>query len=348
MVYQIDKTFYQGANILVTGHTGFKGSWLIAALSLLGANIYGISRGITTTSSIAQRNSFRSQVYTQDIDVTNFSALTAAINQIKPKVIFHLAAQPLVLTSYEKPHETFQSNVVGTMNICEAFKNSDQCENLIVITTDKVYENQNFLWRYRENDKLGGIDPYSASKAAADIISQSYWKSFFNNNSNKKMFVVRGGNVIGGGDLSTDRLIPDFFAAMQNQNVMKVRSPYSIRPWQHVIDLILAYLYLATTDIIDDQFCLNVGPDSESDVSVLTLLTMLQTICETNVEIVNMADHRHEASLLKLDSSLAQQVYHWRPRVTLERSLRLIRDWYMTDNKDDFEFAQTQLSEFFK
>ena len=147
------------------------------------------------------------------------------------------------------------------------------------------------------------------------------------------MFVVRGGNVIGGGDLSRDRLIPDFFTALENQNEMKIRSPDSIRPWQHVIDLILAYLYLATIEIKDDQFCLNVGPDAESDVSVSTLLAMLQATCKTNVEFVARADHRHEANMLKLDSRLIEQVYNWHPRLSLERSLGLICDWYMTKTK---------------
>ena len=343
---RLDLDFYRGKKVIVTGHTGFKGSWLVAALKLLSANVVGVSRGISDTSLISRSDTFINAVPSYRCDVNDLASLERIFSTEKPDLIFHLAAQPLVTAGYDYPHATFTTNVLGTLNVCEAFRKSETATNLVAITTDKVYKDQNWQWPYRENDYLGGSDPYSASKSSADIIANSYYQSYISKASTKNMFVMRGGNVIGGGDISANRLLPDFFKAHASNAMMEIRNPNAIRPWQHVIDLVNAYLIVGQSNQKFNDINFNIGPDAVSNISVSQIINKVITLTASSVKVHYQPAPHKETSILSLDSSKMKSCFDWSPLIPIEQAIKLTCDWIDTQGQDPYLVAQQQISQF--
>jgi CDP-glucose 4,6-dehydratase len=250
---EVNQNFWHGRSVLITGHTGFKGGWLALWLSELGAKVYGYSLESPTIPNFFNIINLKDRIQNSTIgDIRDLAELINSMKAAKPSVIFHMAAQPLVRQSYNNPVETFTSNIIGTVNVLEAARKIETVKVIVNITTDKCYENHEFDLPYRETDRLGGYDPYSSSKACAEIVTAAYRNSFFKKNG-IKLASARAGNVIGGGDWAADRLIPDFFRSIENNEILHVRSPQAVRPWQHVLDPLSGYLILAEKLFIQDN-----------------------------------------------------------------------------------------------
>lgn len=332
------KNFYKDKKVLITGHTGFKGAWLSKILFNWGAQVVGVSLPPHTSPSLFDALNLQDKIYKNYFsDIRDFKKIKEIIETEKPEIIYHLAAQAIVRDSYDDPLGTYYSNTLGTANIMQAVKETDCVKSLIIITTDKVYENKEWLYPYREMDSLGGHDPYSASKAAADIITNSYIKSFFNPNNfgekhNTLVSIVRAGNVIGGGDWAKDRLIPDMIRGIFEKNeTIIIRSPKSIRPWQHVFEPLRGYLMLGK-EMYEGNKQLsgpwNFGPTEESFICV-------EELVKNAIFILNKGDYKiiedpskHEAILLKLDINKARNILNWHPKWMLEDSLKATFEWY--------------------
>ena len=320
--------FFKKKRVLVTGHCGFKGSWLCSILSFLGAKIYGYSldsRSSLIYPSLVEHNTFDAE---QIADINDFATLNAFVQEIKPDYVFHLAAQPLVIDSYKMPIETFSTNVIGTVNLLEAIRLAGCVQACVIITTDKCYENLGWHWPYRESDRLGGHDPYSASKAAAELAVSSYNKSFFCGVNSTKVATARAGNVIGGGDNSKNRLLPDIAEALRTDCNLAIRSPSSTRPWQHVLDPLIGYLLLAKALVngknISQSY--NFGPSTEGVHSVSEIIDLAQQIYPRLNVTTNKSEY-HEAKLLALDSSLAMTL-GWQPKLKTSEAVELTLKWY--------------------
>ena len=337
VMFELDKldSYYRGKKVFVTGHTGFKGSWLIYWLKQLGAIVHGYSlepekeslyRSVNGDSLID--NSFFH-------DINNYEEVSKKINNFKPDYIFHLAAQPLVLESYEQPLKTFNTNVIGTANILNSlFKLNKKC-SIIIVTTDKVYENNEFDHPFKENDRLGGYDPYSSSKAASELVVNSYIKSFFNikyyNKHQKSISTVRAGNVIGGGDWSKNRLIPDLVKSFSKNISLEVRSPDSVRPWQHVLEPLASYLFIAAKSYNEPQFSRpwNIGPYSNQSLSVRKVVDIANKFWpEGSVSFPSSTTKLHEANILKLDISDALNILRWEPKMDIDLTIERTINWY--------------------
>jgi CDP-glucose 4,6-dehydratase len=330
------KTIYQNKKVLVTGHTGFKGSWLIKMLSLLGAQIKGYA--------LAPENDFDLyHVINGDkicdsviADLRDRDALKKAVLDFEPDFIFHLAAQPLVRLSYEMPSETFEVNAIGTANLLDAVRLLKNACSVVLITTDKVYHNNEWEYPYRENDRLGGYDPYSASKSCAELVIDSYRNSFFNSSNyaehKKAIAVGRAGNVIGGGDWAKDRLVPDIVRALINSKPVIIRNPASVRPWQHVIEPLTGYLILgkkiAEEPLIFAQ-AFNFGPHVNDALPVLNM-TELAIDAWGSGSFLKQTDPKqpHEAGLLRLDISKTMLELRWFPKYNAYQAIKATMDWY--------------------
>lgn len=363
---------YKGVRVLVTGHTGFKGSWLVRWLSHLGADLAGFSLGVPTSPShyqllqtrhskagkeLAQADSAKrsssesgggsSHELALDIegDIRDLSALHRLFEQFQPQLVFHLAAQPIVLRSYEDPIETFSTNVMGTLNVLEAARRTSSVRAFVNVTSDKCYENREWVWGYRENDPMGGYDPYSASKGCAELLASSYQRSFlsidrFGQGHDILMSSVRAGNVIGGGDWAQHRIIPDLIRAIGDHKTAEIRNPNAIRPWQHVLEPLFGYLLVGARLLSGDKAAaspFNFGPDPEASVPVIDLLGQLQQQWpKLKYECVkNQAPH--EAGFLRLDSTKARTVLGWRPLLNFSETAKWTADWY----RSHFEQAET-------
>ncbi|MBF0299215.1 MAG: CDP-glucose 4,6-dehydratase [Oligoflexia bacterium] len=352
------KQIYREKTVFVTGHTGFKGSWLCAWLSLLGAKVIGYSKDIPTTPAHFEflKDNLCSNVTSIIGDVLDREKLRNSLVQFRPEIIFHLAAQPLVQYSYQNPVETYETNVVGTLNILEAIRVNqtlNDCVKAIVnVTTDKCYENREWVWGYRENDPLGGYDPYSASKAASEIVTASFRNSFFNLNNYKKthntlIATARAGNVIGGGDWAKDRLIPDIARAVSRGEKVIIRNPMSTRPWQHVLESLNGYLLLGEKLLIGkSEFASawNFGPnDNGAMITVEEIVKIVKQQWDSTEYIVEKDnsnnsnrssgsmsgnDIAHEAMLLKLDSSKAITSLKWKNNWSYEQAISKTIEWY--------------------
>jgi CDP-glucose 4,6-dehydratase len=327
----VSRTFWAERRVLVTGVTGFKGSWLALWLRELGAIVTGYALSPPTTPSLFEVGRVRRDVDWIEADVRDLVRLKAAVRECKPEVVFHLAAQSLVRTSYESPVDTFATNVIGTVNLLEALREHSCTKAIVVVTSDKCYENREWPWPYRENDTLGGRDPYSSSKACTELVSSSYYQSFFKGNR-VGLATARAGNVIGGGDWSRDRLVPDVTAALSSGQSAAVRNPTSVRPWQHVLEPLLGYIVLAerlTSDHEGFSEGWNFGPDPLAVQSVSELVTSL---CMTwgNGARWHAVDHSqpHEAKALSLDASKALVRLPWVPRLRLADALDWTVRWY--------------------
>lgn len=326
---------YNGKRILLTGHTGFKGSWMALVLQKLGATVIGYSLPPNTKPSHYSLLNLNLKSYYEDI--CNFDVLKNVLEIERPDIIFHLAAQPLVRYSYVNPLETYQTNIIGTANVLEAAKYCDSIKSIVVITTDKCYENLNQEIGYVETDRLGGYDPYSSSKACAEIVISSYRDSFFNTKDfqtkhNTLIASARAGNVIGGGDWSNDRLIPDLIRSAIKGEYAKIRSPYATRPWQHVLEPIHGYLLIGQALLsgkIEFASSWNFGPYIENTLSVSQVLELSKTIWkDINFEFKNEENEPHEAKLLSLNINKSLLHLGWKPKWTNEVSISRTINWY--------------------
>lgn len=327
----VNPRFWNGKTVFLTGHTGFKGGWIAHWLYEMGAAVHGYSLEPPTqpnffTETQLQKRSARSTIG----DIRDFCALTNAIKAANPDIIIHMAAQALVRESYKTPVETFSANVMGTVNLLEAARQVGTAKAIVNITTDKCYENKEWLWPYRENDRLGGRDPYSSSKACAEIAAAAYRNSFLADAS-IHLANVRAGNVIGGGDWAADRLIPDFLRALDAGKTLTVRSPNAVRPWQHVLEPLSGYLMLAERLYTEGSAfaeAWNFGPNDEGSKPVSWIVGRLCTHMSDAKWQTGTAQQPHEAGLLKLDSSKAESKLGWAPRWNLETALSKTTEWY--------------------
>ena len=335
----INKTFWKGKKVFVTGHTGFKGSWLCLWLHSLGADITGYSLKPPTTPSLFEQCKITEITKTLTGDIRDYNFISTMIADCDPDIIFHLAAQPLVRKSYSNPIETYETNVLGTVNVLEAVReltmNSFKKRALVNVTSDKCYENKEWLWGYREHETLGGFDPYSNSKACSELITSCYLNSFFNPNNYSKhqlaLASARAGNVIGGGDWASDRLVPDCIRAILNKEEIKVRNPYAIRPWQHVLEPLSGYLLLAQklfTDGVAYNGGWNFGPNDDDVIPVEALVRLLYKTWgeKEKLQIID-GEQPHEAHLLKLDCSKAKKLLDWSPRWNIFEAISKVAEW---------------------
>ncbi len=320
---------YRGRKVLLTGHTGFKGSWLAAWLTELGADVTGFALEAGTNPSHWSLLNSSARDITGDI--RDAKAVQDVFHQVQPDIVFHLAAQALVRRSYRDPLESWSTNVMGTANVLEACRTTASVTAVVVITTDKVYANNEWPWGYREVDRLGGHDPYSASKAASELVVESYRKSFWSSEGAPLMASARAGNVIGGGDWSEDRLIPDLVRAVAANASLEIRSPQSTRPWQHVLDCLSGYLLLGQRLLLADKTAAdawNFGPAPEDNRTVADVLKSLQIHWSQMVWHTSQATQPHEANLLYLDCAKAHAHLSWRPVWTITESLAMTAQWY--------------------
>lgn len=327
----INQNFWHNRNVLVTGVTGFKGAWLALLLHQLGARVTGLADGVPTTPSLFELASIKDLIEFHQVDVRDLPTLQQLINRNQPGIILHLAAQALVRPSYQNPVETFSTNVMGTVNLLEAVRCSTGVKALINVTTDKCYENHEWIWGYREIDRLGGHDPYSSSKACSELVTASYRRAFFNRGDQTAIATARAGNVIGGGDWAGERLIPDIFRAWLAGESVLIRNPASIRPWQHVLEALHGYLLLAERlceKPMEFAEAWNFGPD-ESDARTVSWIAehLRQRLPDLQLQ-TGGAGGPHEAAYLKLDCAKARNRLHWQPTLPLDQALDLIIEWY--------------------
>lgn len=323
---------YRGKKILVTGNTGFKGAWLSAWLTHLGAEVYGISKDVPTTPSLFEAAGLNKKVKHRFIDIRDFRELETAVREIRPDITFHLAAEAIVRTCFENPLVAFHTNSMGTVNLLEVLRNMGAPQTAVFITSDKCYENVEWDQGYKETDRLGGKDPYSASKACAEIAFSSYFRSYFGPNASF-LATARAGNVIGGGDWAANRIVPDAMVAWSKNAELEIRSPESTRPWQHVLEPLSGYLYLGQRLLQKDKTIngesFNFGPTSENDHTVLDLIKKLQGDWpESKLKINIPKDNRAEAKLLKLDIEKAEKMLGWVPNFDFNATVETTSKWY--------------------
>ncbi|WP_194774704.1 CDP-glucose 4,6-dehydratase [Pararhodonellum marinum] len=349
-------SIFEGKKVLVTGHTGFKGSWLSQWLIQKGAELSGISKDIPTQPALFESLNLDQHMEHMILDIRDLENLRETIKRIKPDFIFHLAAQPIVSVSYDDPLGTFSSNAMGTAHILESVRSLDHKCVLVMITSDKCYENVEWVWGYKETDMLGGKDIYSGSKAAAEIIIHSYYHSFIKKMPNIRLASVRAGNVIGGGDWALNRIVPDCMRSWSKKEKVLIRSPHATRPWQHVLEPLSGYLNIAMDLWQRDKFngeSYNFGPPSENSITVLELLSKLSVRWgyddpEAAFNIEGPSKF-HEAGLLKLNCDKALFDLNWLPTLNLEELINFTGDWYyMFDQspEDTQSFTEQQIREY--
>lgn len=341
---------YKNKKVLISGHTGFKGSWLTIWLLRLGADVTGYALNPKT-----QRNNFvlcglENLIKDYREDIRNFNKLNEVLGKVKPEIIFHLAAQPLVIESYHNPHYTIETNTQGTANILEAFRQSDSAKVLIVITTDKVYKNNEWERGYKETDILGGVDPYSASKSAAELLVTAYQKSFFCDN-NKLLVSVRAGNVIGGGDWAENRIIPDCMKAIERNEKIIIRNPNSTRPWQHVLEPLGGYMLLGEKLLLRNSELIgawNFGPLMSNVINVEDLVKhFIQAFGRGEYSIANVSNARAETNFLSLDITKAIKKLNWNPLLNIDETIDLTVDWYKNYNSLNlFDLCNRQIEQY--
>jgi CDP-glucose 4,6-dehydratase len=342
--------------VLVTGHTGFKGSWLSTWLVLLGAKVIGFSDGIPTTPSNFKASKINDLINDYRGDIRKISDIQKIINQYQPDIVFHLAAQSLVINSYESPLETFSTNTIGTANVLESIRQLNKKVVAVMITSDKSYDNVEWVWGYRETDKLGGSDPYSASKGMAELAIKSYFDSYFNTpDSNLRLGIARAGNVIGGGDWALNRIIPDLMSSWSRNKVVEIRSPHSTRPWQHVLEPLSGYLTLAK-NLYDSKIyngeAYNFGPSSGRNYSVSKLINEMSKHWD-NVkwkDVSSSENKFHEAGLLKLNCDKALFDLNWSPTLNFHETVEMTAKWYKNFYQGNlnsmFDFTISQIKQY--
>jgi len=331
----MNPTFWQGKRVLLTGHTGFKGSWLSLWLQAIGAQVIGYALAPPTNPSLFEIAEVAQGMTSVIGDIRDLAKLQAVFAEHQPEIVIHMAAQPLVRYSYQNPVETYSTNVMGTVHLLEAVRNTPDVKVVVNITTDKCYENREWVWGYRENEPMGGFDPYSNSKGCAELVNAAYRSSFFNADNYAQHGVatatVRAGNVIGGGDWAQDRLIPDILSALEQGRKVDIRNPHAIRPWQHVMEPLRGYLTLAEKLFEHGPSFgegWNFGPNDEDSKSVGWIVEQMAALWGTDPQWhIDTGEHPHEAHYLKLDISKARSRLDWHPALRLKDALALIIDW---------------------
>lgn len=349
-------SFWQGKKVFLTGHTGFKGSWLALWLQMMGAKLLGYALEPPTQPNLFELASVGNDMISIIGDIKNQEYLTKIITDFQPEIVFHLAAQPLVRESYQNPVETYTTNVMGTVHLLEAIRQVKTIRSVVIITSDKCYENKEWVWGYRENDPMGGYDPYSSSKGCAELVTAAYRNSFFHPEKYLEHQVgiatARAGNVIGGGDWAVDRLVPDILkSCIANQPIL-IRNPHAIRPWQHVLDPLHGYLILAEN--LYQQGAMfsqgwNFGPDDTDVKPVSWLVEQLLLLWGGKINWqYDQSNQPHEANLLKLDCSKARVKLGWQPKIKLEFALSWVVDWFKSYQvgKDMRSVTESQINNF--
>jgi CDP-glucose 4,6-dehydratase len=343
--------FYEGKKVFVTGHTGFKGSWLCRILTLAGAEVTGYSLEPPTNPSLFQIAGIENDITSVIGDVRNLDHMGKVFVAVQPEIVFHLAAQPIVRDSYKNPVFTYETNVMGTVNILECIRLNNCVKSVLNVTTDKVYKNNEWEWGYRENEPLDGFDPYSNSKSCSELVTHSYKNSFFNDNQ-VRVSTARAGNVIGGGDFANDRIIPDCIRAAERKEPIIVRNPHSTRPFQHVLEPLYAYLMIAQRQYEDNKYegYYNVGPDEADCITTGILVDMFcNKWGEGQLWEDKFVGGPHEANFLKLDCSKLKSTFMWKPRWNVETAIDKTIEWAKCyfDNKDSKACMDKQIAEFF-
>lgn len=321
--------YYRGKNVLVTGHTGFKGAWLCRMLVNAGANVTGYALEPPTEPSLFALAGIGRDIRSIIGDIRNLEALKAAFAETRPEIVFHMAAQPIVRESYRDPVRTYETNVMGTVNILECVRTSDTVRSFLNVTTDKVYRNREWSWGYRENEELDGYDPYSNSKSCSELVTGAYLRCFFQD-GRTAVSTARAGNVIGGGDFAKDRIIPDCVRAAVRREDIIIRDPYSIRPYQHVLEPLFAYMMIAAEQAENPSLagCYNVGPDEADCFQTGALAELFIKQWGEGLRWINRGDNGpHEAGFLKLDCSRLRTVFDWSPRWNLETAVQMVVEW---------------------
>jgi CDP-glucose 4,6-dehydratase len=344
-------TFWRGKRVLVTGHTGFKGGWLCLWLQSMGAEVHGFSLPPPTVPSLCEVAHVEEALSSSMIaDLSDYEKLSAVVKHIRPELVFHLAAQPLVRCSYQQPVETYRTNVMGVVHLLEAVRNVGGVRAVLNVTTDKCYENRDWPWSYRENETLGGYDPYSSSKACSEIVTAAYRNSFLAL-AGVGVATARAGNVIGGGDWAVDRLLPDFLRAIDSGTVLTIRSPGATRPWQHVLEPLSGYLILAerlyaTGAAVAEAW--NFGPSDEDSQTVEWIVKQL---ADQHPEVkwqLDASTRPHESDYLKLDSGKARARLGWKPRWSLKQAIDMTLKWHQAwhDQQDMHQVTLKQIFDY--
>lgn len=353
----VNRNFWNARRVFITGHTGFKGSWLTLWLQNAGALVTGFALEPPSKPALFDLASVTDGITHRHGDVCDFEALQEALTEAQPEVVFHLAAQSLVRPSYENPVDTYATNVMGTVHLLEAARAVDSVRAIVTVTSDKCYENREWLWGYRETEPMGGSDPYSSSKGCAELVVGAYRRSFYTPKPGHSVHgaaiaSVRAGNVIGGGDWSTDRLVPDAIRAFQNGQALMIRYPNAIRPWQHVLDPLAGYLRLAEALVVSGQAVAdgwNFGPQTGNEQPVSVVVDKLARLWGGDARWSrHQGEHLHEHHYLRLDCTKARTVLGWTPRLDLDTSLRLTVDWYRaySEGKDLRDTTLEQIHNF--
>lgn len=348
----IFRNFYRGKKILITGHTGFKGSWMSFLLNQLGAKVIGVALEPDTSPSLFNILNLGDKIDSRIIDIRELKKVKNIFDEIQPEIVIHMAAQPLVIDSYRDPVYTYDVNVMGTVNICECVRLTKSVKSFINVTTDKVYQNNEWCYGYRENDRLNGFDPYSNSKSCSELVTDSYTKSFFHH-LDLSVSRCRAGNVIGGGDFSENRIIPDCVKYTVQNEIIQVRNPNSTRPYQHVLEPVTFYLYLAMLQYKDKNYegCYNIGPNESDCVTTGQIVSLFCNIWKENAKW-EASDYNgpHEANFLKLDCSLIKSKLHWKPIWSINEAIQKTIEWSKAyyDNKDIEEVTSKQIKEYLK
>ena len=350
----MDLSFYRDKKVLVTGHTGFKGAWMCEVLLMAGADLTGYALEPPTSPSLFKQLSLDGQMDSRIGDIRDLEHLQGVFAEKQPELVIHMAAQPIVRESYKNPVYTYDVNVMGTVNILECVRRTESVRSFVNVTTDKVYKNREWEWGYRENEELNGYDPYSNSKSCSELVTDSYKNSFFQDR-NAAISTMRAGNVIGGGDFAADRIIPDCVrAAMEGRNII-IRNPYAVRPFQHVLEPVIAYLMVAQKQYADKTLAgnYNVGPDEDDCITTGELTDLFCRLwmekTEKEIKWVNEYDGGpHEAGFLKLDCSRLKRTFGWKPRWNIKEAVSRCIDAYYAEGADLRECVDCQINEFMK
>ncbi|MCK4320997.1 CDP-glucose 4,6-dehydratase [candidate division WOR-3 bacterium] len=351
---------FKGKNVLITGHTGFKGSWLSLWLKELNANVVGYALKPPTEPNLFEILNLEREIISVIGDIRDLNNLNDTFQKYRPDFIFHLAAQSILRESYDIPKYTYETNVMGTLNVFEAVRNTDSVRVVVNVTSDKCYDNKEWVWGYRETDAMGGFDPYSSSKGCAELLTNAYRHSYFKNqisgeNKQVSLATVRAGNVIGGGDWAKDRLIPDCIRALSKGETIKIRNPQAIRPWQHVLEPLRGYLSLAVMMFKSGNRyaeAWNFGPTEEDSITVKEMVNKVVELWgkgEWEDISQKISDPLHEAKYLRLDCSKARRILDWRPMIDIDKAINFTIDWYRAyyDKSEDInEYTKNQINKY--